>query len=285
LALAPHQGISAFTGPAPLTPLAEGRTGVRYAQGPCPPLAAADPQRRQTALSLDSAACLTHGISPEHVQTALQQGQLNSAYTRLGKDGIYSRTADKNGGGALAVYTRAVGIEQRSWKAQGSGVGSNDSKVQMILSPAVLENPGHGWRASSTDNMGKVPGSTSAHQAGLPVNDPLGRAPLWSRQTESARNSAFNETVRGRSPQANNEQLHWQSVPLQGNLKGMLVTSRSSFDMLMMLPGARPDEGAPGRGTVRFGEQDIPVLLTDGANPLLGVLKRAGIADSSGRVR
>ncbi|RKH28781.1 hypothetical protein D7Y11_12925 [Corallococcus sp. AB018] len=279
-----HQGVSTFTSPAPVATLAASSNGVRYEQGRCPALAPADP-RRQTALNLDDAACLTHGISPEHVQTALLQGQLNSAYTRLGKDGIYSRTADKNGGGALAVYTRAVGIEQTSWKAQGSGVGSNDSKVQMILSTAVLENPAHGWRASSTDNMGKVPGSTVVHQRGLPSNDPLGRAPLWRCQTESARNSAFNATVSGRSPQANNEQLHWQSVPLEGNLKGMVVTSRSSFDMLMALPGAQLDEGAPGRGTVRFGEQDIPVLLTDGKNPLLAVLKRAGIADSDGRVR
>ncbi|MFB1485188.1 hypothetical protein [Corallococcus sp. RDP092CA] len=286
-ALQSHQGVSTFNSPATTSTQAAGssNTGVRYPQGPCPPMAPADASRPQTALKLDDAACLTHGISPEHVQSALQQGQLNSAYSRLGKDGKYSRDADKNGGGALAVYTRAVGTQQNAWKAQGSGVGSNDSKVQMILSPAILQDPNHGWRASSTDNMGKVPGSTTAHQAGLPKNDPLGRAPLWSRQSESARNSAFNTTVNGRAPQANNEQLHWEKAPLQGNLKGMVVTSSSSFDTLMELPGARRTEGQQGSGTVRFGDQDVKVILTDGKRPLLATLKEAGIAGTNGQVR
>ncbi|NOK37584.1 hypothetical protein HMI49_30740 [Corallococcus exercitus] len=285
-ALQSHQGVSTFNSPATSSTQAAGssNTGVRYPQGPCPPMAPLPAGRRQTALKLDNAACLTHGISPEHVQGALQQGQLHSAYSRLGKEGNYSRDADKNGGGALAVYTRAVGTEQTAWKAQGSGVGSNDSKVQMILSPAVLANPDHGWRAGSTDNMGKVPGSTAAHQAGLPKNDPLGRAPLWSRQTESGRNSAFNDTVSGKAVQANNEQLHWEKVPLQGNLKGMVVTSQSSFDTLMGIPGAQRG-GTAGRGTVRFGDQDVPVILTSGQSSLLSTLKSAGIANPSGQVR
>ncbi|WP_342380711.1 hypothetical protein NVS55_13760 [Myxococcus stipitatus] len=224
-------------------------------------------------------------MAPEHVQSALEQGQLNSAYSRLGRNGNYSREADKNGGGALAVYTRAVGTQQANWKSQGHGVGSNDSKVQLILSPAVLQNPSHGWRASSTDNMGRVPGSTTSHQAGLPGNDPLGRAPLWSRQTEAGRNRAFNDTVNGGSIQANNEQLHWEKVPLQGNLKGIVATSQGSFNTLMGMNGAQQTAGVAGRGSVRLGTQDIPVVLAPGNSSLVSTLQNAGIADANGRVR
>ncbi|AGC44025.1 hypothetical protein MYSTI_02709 [Myxococcus stipitatus DSM 14675] len=224
-------------------------------------------------------------MAPEHVQSALQQGQLNSAYSRLGRDGNYSREADKNGGGALAVYTRAVGTQQATWQAQGHGVGSNDSKVQLILSPTVLQNPQHGWRASSTDNMGRVPGSTPTHQAGLPSNDPLGRAPLWSHQTESGRNRAFNDTVNTGGIQANNEQLHWEKVPLEGNLKGIVATSQGSFNTLMGMPGAQQTAGVAGRGSVRLGNQDIPVVLTPGNASLVSTLREAGIADANGRVR
>lgn len=286
-ALQSHQGVSTFNTPATSSTQAVGSssTGVNHPQGPCPPLAPPAAGRPQATLNLSNASCLTHGMAPEHVQGALQQGQLNSAYSRLGQNGNYSREADKNGGGALAVYTRAVGTQQTSWKSQGHGVGSNDSKVQMILSPNVLQDPNHGWRASSTDNMGKVPGSTTAHQAGLPNNDPLGRAPLWSRQTESGRNRAFNDTVNGRPIQANNEQLHWEKVPLQGNLKGMVVTSQASFDTLMGMNGAQRTAGAAGRGTVPFGTQQVPVVLAQGNSSLLSTLKDAGIADPSGRVR
>ncbi|QSQ15714.1 hypothetical protein [Myxococcus landrumensis] len=64
---------------------------------------------------------------------ALQKGHLGSAYLREEPGGTYSRAADKNGGGALGVYTRAVGTDQATWPAQGYGVGSNDSKVQPVV--------------------------------------------------------------------------------------------------------------------------------------------------------
>ncbi|WP_205604101.1 hypothetical protein, partial [Myxococcus sp. CA023] len=242
--------------------------------------------RPPPALNLDNASCLTHGMAPEHVKGALQQGQLNSAYSREGKAGRYSRPADKNGGGALAVYTRAVGTQQAGWPSKGYGVGSNDSKVQLILSPNLLQTPNHGWRASSTDNGGLVPGAAKKDQVGLPQGDPLKRTKqLWGKQTESGRNGAFNETVKDTSIKENNEQLHWEKVPLQGNLKGMVVTSQASFNTLMGLEGAQQTAGAAGRGTVRFGDQDVPVVLAEKNSSLLSTLQSAGIADGNGRVR
>ncbi|MBU8900878.1 hypothetical protein DRW03_15535 [Corallococcus sp. H22C18031201] len=225
-------------------------------------------------------------MAPEHVASALEQKQLTSAYHREGPEGRYSRPADKNGGGALAVYTRAVGTQQSAWPAKGYGVGSNDSRVQLILSPNVLQTPNHGWRASSTDNGGLVPGATKNDQVGLPQGDPLKRTKqLWGKQTESGRNGAFNATVNNSSIQANNEQLHWEKVPLEGNLKGMVVTSPASFETLMKQKGAQQTEGVPGRGTIQFGSQNVPVVLAAKNSSLLSTLQSTGIADDNGRVR
>jgi hypothetical protein len=285
----PPQGVSSFTPPAapqtaasqPVSVSRERGANGLFPQGACPPMGSSGSSNPRP-LELDKASCLTHGMDVQHVQSALTGGQLHSAYSRLGKDGAYSRDADKNGGGALAVYTRAVGTEQTQWKAQGHGVGSNPNKVQFILSPALLQAPDHSWRASGMDNMGKVPSSTANDQRNLPKNDPLGRAPLWGKQTEAGRNSAFNATLKG-PLQENNEQLHWEKVPLQGNLKGMVVSSQSTFDTLMQLPDAQ--RTAAGRGTVRMGDQDIKVVLTQGKSSLVNTLKQEGIADANGRVR
>ncbi|MBJ6760461.1 hypothetical protein JGU66_06775 [Myxococcaceae bacterium JPH2] len=275
-----------------------------HAQGPAPALAPST--RPVKPLNIDKTACLTHGMSPEFVKDALSNGQLSSAYNRLGKEGKYSRDADRNGGGALGVYTRAVGTEQKDWKAEGYGVGSNADKVQLILSPSFLTKQGHAfeasssggggteaWRASSTDNMGLVPGAAKKDQVGLPQGDPLKRTKqLWGKQTESGRNDNFNSTVGGPDLKVQNEQLHWEKIPLKDNLKGMVCTSEASFDKMMQIPGSKRSQlkmpsgtGIQAMGTVFVGDQKIKVALASPDSSMLSTLRHSGIANGNNQVR
>ncbi|MBU8895683.1 hypothetical protein DRW03_20330 [Corallococcus sp. H22C18031201] len=275
-----------------------------HPQGPAPALAKGT--RESKPLSIDKTACLTHGMSPDFVKDALSNGQLSSAYNRLGKSGKYSRDADRNGGGALGVYTRAVGTEQKGWKAEGYGVGSNADKVQLILSPNFLMKPGHtfeasssggggteAWRASSTDNMGLVPGAAKKDQVGLPKGDPLTRTKeMWGKQTESGRNDNFNTTVSGSDLKVQNEQLHWEKIPLKDNLKGMVCTSEASFNKMMQIPGSKRSQlkmpegtGIQAMGTVFVGDQKIKVALTTPDSSMLSTLRASGIANSNNQVR
>lgn len=286
-----HPGASAFDLPSSRA----SRVAVHpeptrlHAQGNVPALAPST--RPVPPLNMDKVSCLTHGIHPDFVLSTLQSGQLSSAYQREGPAGRYSRDADKNGGGGLAVYTRAVGTEQTQWRAQGYGVGSNADKVQMILKPSLLESPGHAWRASSMDNMGLVPGAPRTEQAKIPKGgSPLNARPLWGFQTESGRNSAFNSSVTGSTLQVNNEQLHWEKIPLEGNLKGMVCTSQASFDKMMNLPGAYRSrlpmpQGLLGLGSVVVGDQRVPIAFTQGNLSLASTLQLSGIANSSNQVR
>jgi hypothetical protein len=275
----------------PRAPGALGPPAPGFNQGPAPQLAQSN--RPPQPLQMDNAASLTHGMPPQHVQSALENGRFSSAYHRQGPAGPYHRPADRNGGGALGVYTRAQGTQQDRWQAQGYGVGSNPNNVQMVLSPTMLQN-NPGWRASSTDNMGLVPGATRQNQANLPPGDPLQRTtPLWQRQTESARNDAFNNSIAGRNNRTQNEQVHWEHIPLQGNLRGMVTTSPATFNQMMQLPGAQPSglrlpsgpNGIQGLGTVPVGNQRIPVVQTAPDAPLSNALKLGGIADPDGKVR
>ncbi|RKG96304.1 hypothetical protein D7V97_35750 [Corallococcus sp. CA053C] len=252
-----------------------------YPQKACPPLATST--KPVPKLALENAACLTHGMGADFVKSALDSGHLGSAYLREGPKGNYTRDADKNGGGALAVYTRAVGTGHSDWTAKGNGVGSSDTKVQLILSPTVLQDPKHAWRASCLDNGGKVPGPHP--KVPLPKDGgPLVRTgALWGNQTEAGRNRNFNDTVKGTTSNLQNEQLHWEKVPLQGNLKGMVCTSQASFDTLMKIPNAQRTPGPhPGgiasQGSVLFGGERIPVALTSKNTKLLPLLDDMKIA-------
>lgn len=79
-------------------------------------------------------------MAPEHVQSALEQGQLNSAYSRLG-GAAANEEADQNVRRRVAVCTRAVGTQQANWKAGAMALRGNDSKVQLILSPRSCRTP------------------------------------------------------------------------------------------------------------------------------------------------
>ncbi|MCP3102288.1 hypothetical protein LZ198_25795 [Myxococcus sp. K15C18031901] len=264
----------------------------QHNQGQAP---AMRPSNQQApALDMNNAATLTHGMNPNFVRPALENGRLSSAYERLGPNGNYHRPADRNGGGALGVYTRAQGVGQDTWRAQGHGVGSNPNNAQLVLNPNLLQNNPN-WRASTTDNMGRVPGSTAANQAALPPGNPLQRTrPMWAQQTENGRNQNFNNTVAGTQPHQQNEQVHWQSIPLNnGNLRGILTTSPQTFNQMMQIPGAQPSglrppsagNGIQGLGTVPVGNQRVPVVQAEPNSSQANALKLGGITDSTGHVR
>ncbi|PTL76888.1 hypothetical protein DAT35_47305 [Vitiosangium sp. GDMCC 1.1324] len=256
-----------------------------YSQGVAPPFG---PDRASSKpmpdVNVNGTACLVHGTMPEFVEGAIKDGHLGSAYRREGPTGNYSRDADKRGGGGLAVYTRAVGTEHTKWQAMGYGVGSNENKVQLILSPEILNKPNHTWRASSTDNMGKAPGVLPADLADV-KNGKKDGWDLWAKQSERGRNQAFNETVKAQPKGGfaeNNEQMHWEKIPLQDSLKGAVCTSQSSFDTLMKIPGATRKSDT--EGTIPMGEKHVPVIFASKDTSLLGALKRAGIANDSNQV-
>ncbi|MBV7515882.1 type VI secretion system tip protein TssI/VgrG, partial [Pseudomonas sp. PDM25] len=171
---------------------------------------------RDQALDLSKTLALVHGIAVAYAAKTIESGFLRSAYARLGPEGKYSRTADERGGGALAVYTRAVGKQGAAqWIATGMGVGASAGNVQLIIRPDILEDPAHVWRASTTDGMGAAPGAPAKKETGRDK---------WQYQTESGRNRTFSDTVKDKAI-ANNEQLHWEKLPLTG-LVAIIVHER-----------------------------------------------------------
>lgn len=254
--------------------------GGRYAQGDPPPLKADDPTKPAVAVKLAQTACLVHGMAPEHLAGALASGELGSAYRRVGPFGAYGRDMDKRGGGGLAVYTRAVGTAQRDWQAKGYGVGSSPTKVQLVLSPTFLEGSTT-WRASSTDGAGKVPGASDADVAAVTRGE-KDVYDLWGAQSERGRALAFNGTVTG-PKQMNNEQLHWERVPLAGNLKAVVCTDPASFATLMAIPNAARQDAS--RGTIPLGAGHVQVLLMAPTDKLLTKLQAAGLANPGFQIR
>lgn len=254
--------------------------GGRYGQGDPPPLKAPDPTKPAVAVKLAQTACLVHGMAPEYLASALASGELGSAYRRVGPYGAYGRDMDKRGGGGLAVYTRAVGTAQRDWQAQGYGVGSSPTKVQLVLSPTFLEG-NTTWRASSTDGAGKVPGASDADVAAVTRGE-KDVYDLWGTQSERGRALAFNGTVVG-PKQMNNEQLHWERVPLAGNLKAVVCTDPASFATLMAIPSAAQQSAS--RGTVPLGAGHVQVLLMAPTDKLLPKLQAAGLANPGFQIR
>lgn len=258
---------------------------TRYAIPPPPPRFKPGPVAAK--LDTSSASCLVHGINADYVGLALDARELGSAFARSGPNGKYSRTADKIGGGATAVYTRAVGTQHDDWPAKGCGVGSDPiTKVQLVISPAVLERPEHVWRASSFDRMGMLPGAETSRSA-TAIKDVNKVRSLWEQQSQNDRNTVWNGTVTNAEVPDGNEQYHYQRLPLEGYLKAAVCSSWESFEALMATEGARrldPPEGNVG-GYIRVGAQEVQVLCLDGDESLIDGLKAAGIADEDGRVR
>ncbi|MBB5395230.1 hypothetical protein [Mucilaginibacter sp. AK015] len=210
---------------------------------------------------------LVHGISTQHIPGAFKNGFLSSAYTREGPHGNYSRDADKNGGGGLAVYTRAVGTKHTSWPAFGQGVGSSISKAQIVLRPKILiDIPA--WRHSSTDLKGKAPGVTDK----MIGDKTLDSFDLWEQQSESGRNSAFNSTVNNPGGLANNEQIFWHQIPLAGNVIAIICkTEQHKKDIIESIGGSLEE------GCIFHKGEKIPVVVaSDGATLAKTLPKKTG---------
>jgi hypothetical protein len=263
--------------------LARGSDGT-FSQGDAPAYKNPSAGAAGADLDLDATAALVHGLPAEYFGGTMEGGKLMSAYQRVGPTGSYGRDMDKRGGGGLAVYTRAVGAGQEDWRSMGYGVGSNDARIQLVLDPEILANEDHNWRSSTMDNGGMAPSATRNDLAAVKRGkDGMDTFDLWSKQSEKGRNQAFNQTVRGGKLE-NNEQMHWESIPLEGVLKAAVATCQESFDILMALEGAKRNDDDPTRGTVRVGETDVTVLLQDPNAPLLAGLRAAGVLDEHNHI-
>ncbi len=244
---------------------------------------------------IDATSCLVHGMKVDFVADALMRGKLSSSFTRNGLAGNYFRKDDRSGGGCSAVYTRAVGTEQDTALAHGYGVGSAPlSCVQFIMSPTVLEDPDHVWRASTADRKGKLPGVTEGQRMNDKVLSPKKIKELWEQQSPAERTKIFNDTVTARPPVnsqdkssiESNEQMHYQSLPLENSLKAIVASSNATFDALMRLPGAHLDPLHKPHGIVMMGDKPIRVLKATDKTKLLDLLKQQNIADkTTGQVR
>ena len=234
------------------------REGGWYVQMPAPEFKASDAPVPD--LNLNGALALLHGIKAPYASEAIINNALRSQYARNGPESrLYTRDSDRNGGGALGVYTRAVGVKGAAkWKATGMGVGSGDGALQLVIKPDILEDPNHIWRASGTDNMGMPPGANK--------RDGLNSREKWQLQSNAARNRTFNDTISG-DIVANNEQLHWAKLPLDG-LKAII--RRRNDVVPRELEAAARDRGVP----------ILPAAVTDS---LMKVLLDNDLIDKDGR--
>jgi hypothetical protein len=227
--------------------------------------------------SLKTTAFLIHGMAPKFAKMAIQAKVLMSGCYRLGENGAFKRTQDAMNGGVYGVYTRAVGVKQEGWLVMG-GVGASAAKVQLILSPAFLQERYADWRASSNDNMGTVPGATQAN-----TNKGDDARSLWSKQGELSRNENFlglTVNATGEAPK-NNEQLTWEKIDLPGVLKCIVCQDKKVFEEMVDPKDRISDK----KGTIPFNNGKVLVLLLNPKDKLLPKLKEAKVADANNLVR
>lgn len=228
-------------------------------------------------IDFEKVSFVTHGLPPRYLAAALGQGQLSSAYSRLGPEPApparYSRPTDARYGGGTGVYTRAYGTDQLV-PATGYGVGSGKGKVQLLMSPAILEDSV--WRASTYDGGGKLPGVTK------PVNlkDANDIVDAWQQQTEAERNDAFMKTIGPKAVMQNAEQIHYERIPLTGVAKVVVCTHPDDFEGVFKEMGGDAKDGF-----VTVDGEQIRVLLVDPKADLRKVLFDEGLADADGRLR
>lgn len=226
-----------------------------YTQTPRPKFMASNKDIPE--LDISKVLAIVHGIKIQFSHIPLQDGLLRSAYSRLGPyPEKYIRAADLNGGGALAVYTRAVGtVGSKKWKALGMGVGSGTGTIQFVMKPDILVDPNHIWRASGTDNMGMPPGAKKS--------DGLNSFDRWQQQSERGRNETFMSSV-VKTMTENNEQMHWECLPLT-DLKALIL---------------RKGELAPRELQTAAMNRGVPILRADPMESLFEVLFDNGMIDS-----
>lgn len=231
------------------------KVGGWYTQNPRPQFMASNKDIPE--LDISKVLAIVHGIKIQFSHLPLQDGFLRSSYARLGPyPERYIRAADLNGGGALAVYTRAVGtVGSKKWRALGMGVGSGTGTVQFVMKPDILVAPNHIWRASGTDNMGMPPGAKKS--------DGLNSFDRWQKQSERGRNEAFMSSVVNITTE-NNEQMHWECLPLAG-LKAVII---------------RKGELVPRELQTAAVNLGVPILSSDPNESLWRVLFSNGMIDS-----
>ncbi|WP_368565950.1 hypothetical protein [Pseudoxanthomonas sp. UTMC 1351] len=231
--------------------------GRRFLQLPAPDF------KKDTAtapeLRIDKTLALVHGINLSYASAAIENNFLQSAYARIGpNESSYHRPSDLRGGGAMGVYTRAVGIATKKWSATGMGVGSGKGMAQLVIKPDVLLDGSHVWRAASMDNMGMVPGSTKT--------DGLNAQEKWQQQSKPRRNRAFNDSVIG-DIKENNEQLHWEKLPLDG-LKAIIIHSGDKVPSELRAAAER---------------RNIPIITASDSDTLKRVLHSTKLIDEDGK--
>ena len=130
------------------------------------------------------------------------------------------------------------------------------------------------------DGMGKLPGVTRGFLKEV-ATDPRGPDAFdaWEQQTEKDRNYQFNEAVKAR-PLENNEQLHWESVPLDQSLAA-LVCSNSAFSDISHLCKQDSD----GNHFIPFAGREVPVIVADKSDSLLTKLAQRNVTNGKAQVR
>jgi hypothetical protein len=210
---------------------------------------------------------LAHGMPAAYAPSAVARGSLWSSMRRLGPKGRYSRDADVRGGGAAAVYTRAVVACMRKWNAGGHGVGSGEGRAQLIIDPHGLFEDDDRWHCASLDNMGFAPGAKAARVAPGEINA------AWKCQTRAQRLRALNDLMKTGSMAHNNELMHWEELSLEGRLLGVFIAGtkpaylqpfKDHANFMTDIPDgvyAPAVQASPPRGCIRVGSTDqwVPV--------------------------
>jgi hypothetical protein len=218
------------------------------------------------AVDVAATQALVHGIAVAFVPEAFKNGFISSAYMREGPFGKYSRQSDKEGGGGLGVYTRAVGKNHTKWPTHGKGVGSGEAKIQIVLDPKILTSDAV-WRHSSTDLRGNLPGGQAAKRGH--VGNKLDSFDLWEQQSEVERNATFNRSINDKNEEGlgNNEQLFWEQIPLKGNVIAIICKTKQQQAEIIAAIGGNAEEGY-----IMYDGQNIPVIVTEKDDMLVGTL-------------
>lgn len=224
---------------------------------------------------LEKTSCLVHGMNAKYVNKALTEQNLSSAYRLHGPDeSKYIKKADLRCGGALGVYTRAVGVKQTDWVAKGYSNGSGSGKVQLVLSPVILLERYGEWRHNGMDGLGCPPGMNKNNLIKEKNKDTWD---FWGIQTESGRNKSYEATVKQSSAVNLNEQLFWNNVELRGILKAIVCTDAASYNLLVGNPdGIKVIP--PNIGYIKFDNGTIPVILANPNDKLLEILGKYEVA-------
>jgi len=222
--------------------------------------------------AINKTAYLVHSQPCQYVKSTLESGNLLSSYHFSGPCGRYTRDADRLGGGSTGVYTRAVGINHKKFLAKSYGVGSGSTSAVFVLKPESILK-GDNWRCGGAiDGMGKVPGMDENMKKEI-SNSNLGVDIFnaWEKQTQKYRDINYFGPVDSSVVIENNEQIHWDKIPLKDNLVSIMVSSSHSKAEVKKQFGAKTD--LDGSLFVMLDDKKIPVIRHGDNAKLLQLLK------------